>query len=87
MEDVGLGSSGLNDLGVDLVAAELGGAVLGFLLLAHADPDIGVEDVGTTGGILWIVGDVDISSGPGDEFGGRTVEFGAGKAELKAEAA
>ena len=41
---------------VELVGREVGAAALGVVLVAHADPDVGVERVGSGGGLARVVG-------------------------------
>ncbi len=58
-ECIGLGQ--VDDALVDLIGLEGFEAVGGFFLLAHADPDIGVEHIGTFGGGLKVLLDLDIA--------------------------
>ena len=69
MEDERAGFCELQDLVVDLVARELRFAVFGFLFLAHAHPDVGVEDVGAFACGVEVFGD--------DEFSAAFVFVGA----------
>ena len=88
VEDMSLGRGCCNDAVIDLITGKLGGPVLGLFFLPHADPDIGVEDVGAESSLLGIIGDGHRASGSfctRDEFGGWAVELGAGKAQLESE--
>lgn len=76
-----MGEKGL----VDLVAVELGGAVGGFLFFPHADPDVGVENVGTFGGFGGVGGGANVASGFADEAGGWLKFFRGGEAEFDVE--
>ena len=86
VEDVGAGSGRLHDAFIDLIAGELRGAMVGLLLLAHADPDIGVEDVGSPCGLLGVFRDGDLGIRAGKQIGGRAVAGRAGKTEFEAQA-
>ena len=60
--------------------------MFGLLFLAHADPNVCVENIGTARGFLGILGDDDRGIGAGDQFGGRAIEVGAGEAKLETKA-
>ena len=62
---------------VDLVAAELCVAESGFILFAHADPHIGVKDIGAGAGTEHVGGNHDVPTRPVHEFG-RWLELGGG---------
>ena len=62
---------------VDLVTAELREAEGGFIFFAHADPNVGVEDVGTGTGGEDVGRHGDVAAGALHEIGGR-LEFGGG---------
>jgi len=83
-EDVFAGAG--DEGGVDLVGLEVGDAFSGFIFLAHADPDVGVEDVGVFDGFDGIGFDGDVAAFEfAEEFGGRLVAFGGADDELEAE--
>ena len=72
-------------LRVDLVGTE-GRFLFGLAFLAHGKPDIGVDDVGTCDGMLWIGRDSDVGATEfGEEFGRRLILGGGGENELEAE--
>ena len=83
-EDVFAGAG--DEVGVDLVGLEVGDAFSGFIFLAHADPDVGVEDVGVFDGFDGVRFDGDVAAFEfAEEFGGRLVAFGGADDELEAE--
>ena len=59
MEDDRAVSRLLHEVGGDAVAVEVAEALLALGVLAHARPDVGVEDVGAADRVAGIVGDVD----------------------------
>ena len=71
------------ELVVDLVALQLREAVGGFLFFSHADPDIGIEDIGPSGGSLEVGGHGDVASCAGKELGGGLEMFRCGNPELE----
>ena len=85
MQHMGSGAGGGHHAVIDLITGELGGTILGLLFLAHADPDIGVKNIGPSGSLQGIIGDGDRGIGPGQQIGWRAVEIRAGKPESEAE--
>ena len=63
MHDEGMGLSFGEEVGVDLISAELSDAIGGFLFFAHADPDVGVEDIGVGRGGGQVIGDDESTAG------------------------
>ena len=86
VHDEGGAAGGVEGRLVDLVAGELGETEGGFVFFAHADPHVGVEDIGTRAGGEDIGRDADMATGTLQEFGGRLEFGGGGDAQGKAEA-
>ena len=63
VEDDGVVGRACDERVVDREAGERLEPARPFLLLAHARPDVRVEDIGAVGGLAWIVGDLRASSG------------------------
>lgn len=85
VHDEGSGRSS-EEFGVDLVFLKLGEAIGGFFFLAHADPDVGIEDVGSGDGFGEVFGDGDFTTSPGNEVSGRLEGAGGGEAEFESTA-
>ena len=54
-DDRAVGRAGASSVVVDLVRRELGAPRLGLVLVAHADPDVGVDGVGAGGRLARVV--------------------------------
>ena len=85
MHDERGAAGGVQGGAVDLVAAELGDAERGFILFAHADPHVGVKDVGPLAGGEDVGGDGGVPAGAAQEFG-RRLEAG-GRGDVQGEPA
>ncbi len=91
VHDDGGGRGGGEEGGVDLIILEDGEAFGFFGFLSHADPSVGVDDVGVFDGLFGIAvaGEIeggDFGDDAGDEFGFEFVTGGGGDTELHAEA-
>ncbi len=86
VHDEGVLAGAGDEGGVDLVGFEVGDAFRGIIFLAHADPDVGVEDVGVFDGFDGVGFDGDVAAFEfAEEFWGRLVAFGGADDELEAE--